>query len=73
MFEEWFGRKIHFELLYRGSRDGWTSECDNQGETLVVIKSEYGYVFGGYANKPWDCSDDCKNDQNCFLFTLTYE
>ena len=59
LFTKWFGKKMQFELLYRASRDGWTntnfhSNCDNKGNTLVLIKSEFGKLFGGYANQPWD-------------------
>ena len=66
------------ELLFRGTRDGMTNtafhnKCDNQGQTLTLIKSDKGYIFGGYASISW------KNDQNntyhsapdSFLFTLT--
>jgi hypothetical protein len=44
-----------------GSRDGWEardfhSRCDGKGATLTVVRSEEGYVFGGYASVPWASS-----------------
>ena len=46
-------------LLYRGSRDGFKAQnfhdrCNNKGETLVIIKSEADYIFGGYTEINWD-------------------
>ena len=54
---EWSGyNKI--ELIFRGSRDGTTSEvfhnkCDNQGPTITLIKSDLGNIFGGFASISW--------------------
>ena len=62
-------------LLYRASVDGYASvvfhqKCDNTPNTLTVIKSENGYVFGGFTPLTWDgCSGD-KKDHKTFLFSL---
>ena len=42
------------KLLYRGSRDGDNTTlchelCDNKQNVLIVIKSDTGYIFGGYS------------------------
>ena len=47
------------KLLYRGSRDGFLAKtfhekCNNKGETLVIIKSNEDYIFGGYTEINWD-------------------
>ena len=47
------------KLLYRGSRDGFKAvnfheKCNNKGETLVIIKSNDDYIFGGYTEINWD-------------------
>ena len=39
-------------------RDGWKagdfhSKCDGKGATLTLVRSEEGYVFGGYTAVPW--------------------
>ena len=74
---EWCGTK-NFELLYRGSRDGFSVSnfhrlCDNKGKTLVLIKNTSGHVFGGFASVPWTNSSSCSGKQapGSFLFTLT--
>lgn len=40
------------ELLFRASRDGYTSRkfhknCDNKGSTVTIIKCPNGNIFGG--------------------------
>jgi hypothetical protein len=49
---------VQTDLLYRGTRDGFTCAkfhelCDDQGATVVIIKSEVGFVFGGYTAISW--------------------
>jgi hypothetical protein len=68
------------ELLYRASRDGWSStdfhsKCDNHRHTVTVIKCTGGNVFGGYTDVPWTSSHECDAYQpssNAFIFALQY-
>ena len=63
------------ELLYRMNRDGCTPEvfhklCDNRGATMLLVKANNGYVFGGYNPTSWFsqyCYSDC---DDAFLFSL---
>ena len=66
----------NLNLLYRASRDGDRTEtchklCDEKKNVLIIIKSEIGYIFGGFCktgfriNNKWDY----KIDNNCFLFS----
>ena len=62
-------------LLYRGSRDGWSSanfhsHCDNKGPTVTVIRSTGGYIFGGYTDQPWASNGDWVTSSKAFLFVL---
>ena len=64
------------ELIFRGSRDGMTannfhSKCDNQEETITLIKSDKGYIFGGYTPFPWSMDYSYHSSPSSFLFTLT--
>jgi hypothetical protein len=75
-----------FNLLWRGSRDGFTAEefhrrCDGRANTLTVILDTDGNVFGGFTpvewesrvpNSPFDSSNCWKGDDSLrsFLFTL---
>ena len=72
---EWC-RTREFELLYRGTRDGFGAgdfhrTCDNKGKTLVLIKNTSGHVFGGFAATSWPGSGQYKKAPGSFLFTLT--
>lgn len=64
-----------WKLIYRGSEHGFGagdfhSKCDNVPNTLTVVKSTSGHIFGGYANATWDQSNKYKNDPGAFLFSL---
>jgi hypothetical protein len=68
-------KDIKLNLLYRGSRDGFSAnnfhvKCDGSSNTLTVIKSTQGNIFGGYTTLAWDQSSSYKNDPACFLFSL---
>lgn len=75
---EWC-RTTDFELLYRGTRDGFEASdfhrrCDDKGKTLVLIKNTSGHVFGGVATISWSSTaSGCNHKQapGSFLFTLT--
>lgn len=67
--------KKTWEIIYKASKDGWTSvnfhqKCDNQGETIVVIKSTNGYIFGGYSPQSWTSVGAYTSDSKAFLFSL---
>jgi hypothetical protein len=73
---EEFGKKT-WKLLYRGSRDGFTpsdfhSRCENQSNTVTLIETTKGFIFGGFTPIPWDSSNNYKSDssQKSFIFTL---
>jgi hypothetical protein len=75
---EWLGRQkgsgVRLELLYRASRDGFKAAdfhrlCDNKGATVTVIRSNEGYVFGGYADQSWNSSSHVAST-SAFLFSL---
>ena len=64
------------KLIYRGTRDGsnvFHNKCDNKGETITLIKSEKGNIFGGYASIPWTSpgSGSLYSAPESFIFTLS--
>ena len=66
---------MKLELLYRASRDGWRaqdfhSRCDGKGATVTVIKCSGGFVFGGYADVPWQSNNSWAHSSQAFLFSL---
>jgi hypothetical protein len=71
-----FERKT-WKLLYRGSRDGFRAanfheKCDNQTNTLTLIETTKGFIFGGFTPIAWDSSSWNKSDSSgkSFLFSL---
>jgi hypothetical protein len=66
-----------FELLYRGTRDGFQSSdfhrlCNGHSPTLTVILSTDGSIFGGYTPVVWNSRDAWVEDSSLksFLFTI---
>ena len=64
------------ELIYRGSRDGTTSnifhnKCDNKGPTIILFKNEKGNIYGGYSPISWNSNGDFQSVPEAFIFTLT--
>jgi hypothetical protein len=64
-------------LLYRGTRDGFGSgvfhaKCDGQRNTLTIILTTKGYIFGGFTPIAWDSSSAYKADpsKESFVFSL---
>ena len=76
--QEWFrpqfkGKKVL--LLHKASRDGFTakafhSKCDGKSPTITFIKSEHGYIFGGYTQAQWSRNGEYTYDENAFIFTF---
>ena len=57
-----FSKDQKWNLIYKGSKDGFKasdfhSKCDDKSNTLVIVKSSNGNVFGGYTEQSWSGSD----------------
>jgi hypothetical protein len=69
-------KKIDFEMLYSAKKNGDTSFkfhelCDNQNNTLIIIKTKTDNIFGGFARKTWNSMETGrKKDNKSFLFSL---
>jgi hypothetical protein len=64
-----------WNLIYRASKDGFGandfhSKCDKQPNTLIIIKSEHGNIFGGYTEQDWTSINNAKTDNNSYIFSL---
>jgi len=77
LVKSWIGGKnVSLQLLYRASKDGFDAQafhnrCDFKGPTLVVCKSAYGRIFGGFTSKGWSQKEDFVADDKAFVFSLT--
>jgi hypothetical protein len=75
-FSELNGKK--FTLLYRGTRDGFSAarfhaRCDRKPNTVTIVKTDKGDVFGGYTPLPWDSVSGFKSDPGLESFVFTLE
>ena len=68
---------IYFEKIFTMSINGSTSKdfhkfCDNEGPTLILIKTTKNKIFGGFTPLNWDMSGIDKIDENnqTFIFSL---
>ena len=67
------GRK--WSLLYQGSRDGFEatdfhSHCDYKRNTLTIVKSTSGNIFGGFTNAQWNPNEPRQFGNIAFIFSL---
>ena len=67
--------KVNFELIYRAKRHGdkakdFHQRCDKYQNTLTIIKTEGGLVFGGFTSQSWEGKDSDKEDENAFCFSI---
>ena len=69
------GRK--WSLLYQGSRDGFRasnfhSRCDNKPNTLTIVQSTSGNIFGGFTSAQWGSPviETTQVDKSAFIFSL---
>lgn len=71
----WIPKKIlSTELIFDTSRDGdsiddFKNKCEGKCPTLVIVKTNTGFIFGGYATSPWKENGPIE-DYNSFTFSL---
>jgi len=70
-----FPQDQKWELKYRASRDGFKAtdfhaKCDGVPNTLTVIKSTHGNIFGGFTEKPWTSVVWVVSDPKAYIFSL---
>jgi hypothetical protein len=68
-------KDMDFNLLYQASTHGFQAStfhqrCDNQGPTLVLVKSSIGRIFGGVNFISWTSVDGFSASNKSFLFAL---
>lgn len=71
----------HFEgqkwnLIYRASRDGFKAndfheKCDGIPNTLAIIKTTNGQIFGGFSSLSWNSEmKEYEQDSSAYIFSL---
>ncbi|KAK8802027.1 hypothetical protein WA158_006422 [Blastocystis sp. Blastoise] len=78
----WLGTEKKWTLLFRASEHNYSASefhkyCDNQGETVTLIKhigkNNKINIFGGYTDQSWESDSGDKLVSKEFLFTLRNE
>ena len=75
IIKSWFNTKIlSAELLYDTNTDGdsiddFKKKCYGQFPTLVLIRTDMGFMFGGYATTAWKENGPI-TDYNSFVFSF---
>ncbi|KAK8814284.1 hypothetical protein WA158_008146 [Blastocystis sp. Blastoise] len=79
---DWLGKEKKWKLLFRASEHNYSVRefhkyCDNQGETVTLIK-HIGHnnlinIFGGYTDQNWNSSNREKPYSKEFIFSLSNE
>ena len=64
-----------FNLIYRATVDGFQAsnfhaKADGISNTLTIVKSTKGYIFGGYTAVAWNSIGAYQIDATSFLFSL---
>ena len=62
-------------MKYRGTRDGFSTgsfntKCGGVANTLTIIKSTSGNIFGGFAEKAWISSGQWVQDPKAYIFSI---
>ena len=69
-------KSLEWKLLFRGSDDGFLArtfhmKCDDVPNTICVIESDKGNVFGGFTTLPWKSDVGRYHvDEEAFVFIV---
>lgn len=63
-------------LCYRGSRDGFSAKefhekCDEIQDTMTIVKTTSGRIFGGYSRAAWSSTEGYVFEKDAFVFSLS--
>ena len=64
-----------WSFLYQGTREGFkacdfNSHCDNKQNTLTIIQSTNGNIFGGFTSIQWTSCGLWQFDKSAFIYSL---
>ena len=66
---------VKLSLIYKATIDSdfsnkFHEKCDDHSPTITLIKTDNGLIFGGYTTQTWNNDEDCKQDDEAFLFSM---
>jgi hypothetical protein len=70
-----FPRFKSASLLYKMTDDGigpriFHKNCDNKGPTIMLVKANKHYVFGGFNPSSWMSENIYLESEEAFIFSL---
>jgi len=69
-------REPIFDIIYRGSKDGFTAQDFYQncpkGPTVLLIRSAKKKVFGGFTDADWIADESYQKSNKSFLFSMDF-
>jgi DNA-binding ferritin-like protein (Dps family) len=81
LIDQWLGvsnKRVRYELLYKGSRDGFTArsfhnKCDQKEHTISIARTTKKAIYGGYADQSWDVIPNVeeKESKSAFVFDMS--
>ena len=78
LIKYWINRgNIKLNLIYKATVDSdfsnaFHEKCDDHAPTITIVKTDQGLRFGGFTTKTWNCDQECKKDDEAFLFSMDY-
>eukprot|EP01016_Furgasonia_blochmanni_P039253 TRINITY_DN4855_c0_g2_i1.p1 TRINITY_DN4855_c0_g2~~TRINITY_DN4855_c0_g2_i1.p1 ORF type:complete len:602 (+),score=71.32 TRINITY_DN4855_c0_g2_i1:99-1904(+) len=68
-------RVCDWDLIYTPGRDGMSINtlrraCANFQSTIIIIRDDSDYVFGGFADRTWNFSTEFFGSSDSYLFTF---
>jgi len=68
-------KPIKTKIIYDSKIDGdsaktFHSKCDGKFPTIYIVKSNTGYIFGGYLSIPWKSENKYFKDEKAFFFSV---
>ena len=62
--------KLFSSSEHGDSADKFHSNCDNNTNVIVIIKTKDGCIFGGFSSIGFDSSNSSKIDESAFIFSV---
>jgi hypothetical protein len=62
LLRESFGQPIQLQRIFRASENGFKAaafhqKCDNLEDTLVLVKTQFGSIIGGFSHYKWNAAN----------------
>ncbi|KAJ3437383.1 mtor-associated protein meak7 [Anaeramoeba flamelloides] len=64
---------LYSDLKNERSLREFHSLVDNKGATIIIMRNEDGFIFGGFASSKWNADQVYFGNSKCFLFNLSLD